>query len=76
MAISVVVLVGEASSLLEQLVEKARALKVGRGADPSTEVGPMISPEAKQRALKIVAESVTPNLASFTLGTLQAGPMS
>ncbi|KAJ1485356.1 aldehyde dehydrogenase family-domain-containing protein [Baffinella frigidus] len=57
-AACVVVLVGSASALLAPLVEKARALKVGRGADETTEVGPMISPEAKTRALKIVFDSV------------------
>ena len=51
MAISVAVLVGSASDMLPALVDKARALKVGCGADAAVDIGPLIrssSPRNKQ----------------------------
>jgi malonate-semialdehyde dehydrogenase (acetylating) / methylmalonate-semialdehyde dehydrogenase len=50
MAGSVVVTVGEAHErLMPELVEAARALKVGDGLEDSTEVGPVISCAARDR---------------------------
>jgi delta 1-pyrroline-5-carboxylate dehydrogenase len=42
MAISVAVFVGSASDMIPALVSKAKALKVGCGADASVDVGPLI----------------------------------
>jgi malonate-semialdehyde dehydrogenase (acetylating)/methylmalonate-semialdehyde dehydrogenase len=46
MAISVAVPVGEktANALVERLVPRVRALKVGPGIDPEAEMGPLIPP--------------------------------
>jgi malonate-semialdehyde dehydrogenase (acetylating) / methylmalonate-semialdehyde dehydrogenase len=50
MAISVVVAVGDvADPLIERLREKALAIKVGSGRDPESEMGPVVTPEARER---------------------------
>jgi len=50
MAGSVLVLVGSArETLLPALVERARAVKVGPGADESVELGPVVSVAARER---------------------------
>ena len=50
MAISVVVAVGGAADpLVERLADRARAIRVGPGADPSSEMGPLISEAALER---------------------------
>jgi malonate-semialdehyde dehydrogenase (acetylating)/methylmalonate-semialdehyde dehydrogenase len=58
MALSVAILVGEARLWLPDIIESARALKVGSGFDPSVDVGPMISPEALQRAEALIESAV------------------
>ncbi len=46
MAISVAVTVGDAAKpLLDKLVPKARALRVGPGADPQSQMGPLVTKE-------------------------------
>ena len=54
MALSVAVFVGAASSWLPELVERARALRVGCGADAGVALGPLVSPEARLRVLALV----------------------
>ncbi|MDY0310229.1 MAG: CoA-acylating methylmalonate-semialdehyde dehydrogenase, partial [Castellaniella sp.] len=49
MAISVLVLVGEAQKWLPDFVERARKLKINVGTDRQADLGPLISPAAKQR---------------------------
>jgi malonate-semialdehyde dehydrogenase (acetylating)/methylmalonate-semialdehyde dehydrogenase len=50
MAIAVVVAVGDvADSLVERLGQKAREVKVGPGLEPSSEMGPVVTPEAQER---------------------------
>ncbi len=51
MAISVAVPVGKctADQLIEALAPKVRSLKVGPASDPDTEMGPVITAEAKHR---------------------------
>lgn len=57
MAISAVVTVGEetADALAEKVVERARALKVGPGSDPQSEMGPVVTPQARERVASYVA---------------------
>lgn len=55
MATSVVVLVGAARDWVPDLVERARTLKVGAGAEPGTDVGPVVSTAAKARILGLIA---------------------
>jgi len=58
MAISVCVLVGQAKEWLPELEKRVKALKVGNGADKETDVGPMITKQALERAVGIIAASV------------------
>ncbi|CAE6411793.1 unnamed protein product [Rhizoctonia solani] len=55
MALSVAVFVGTAQSWLPELVERAKKLKVNGGFEPSTDLGPLISPHAKARVESIIA---------------------
>jgi len=56
MAISAVVTVGDetADALAEKVVERARAMKVGPGADPQSEMGPVVTPQARERVAEYV----------------------
>ncbi len=45
----VIVVDAVADRLVERLVERTRALRVGPGIDPATEVGPLISAAARER---------------------------
>ncbi|KAL5495376.1 hypothetical protein ACEPAI_839 [Sanghuangporus weigelae] len=55
MAISVVILVGTAQSLLPELVERAKTLKVNGGFEQGADLGPLISPAAKQRVVGLIS---------------------
>lgn len=59
MALSVAVFVGESSTFIEDLVTAASKLKVNAGHEPGTDLGPMISADAKQRTLKILDSVVS-----------------
>ena len=58
MALPVVIFVGEAKKWIPEVVEKAKGLKVGPGHVEGVDVGPLISPEAKERAHRIVEQGV------------------
>jgi malonate-semialdehyde dehydrogenase (acetylating) / methylmalonate-semialdehyde dehydrogenase len=59
MAISVAVAVGEAAdSLVGRLEEKAREIRVGAGLDPEAEMGPVVTPEARDRIVRYIGEGV------------------
>ncbi|KAH7176785.1 aldehyde dehydrogenase [Dactylonectria macrodidyma] len=49
MAISVLVLVGESKEWLPELVERAKLLQVNAGFEKGSDLGPVISPQSKQR---------------------------
>ncbi|ORY79303.1 methylmalonate-semialdehyde dehydrogenase [Leucosporidium creatinivorum] len=55
MALSVLVTVGETDEWLPELVERAKGLKVGNGFDTDVDVGPLITPAAKQRVESLIA---------------------
>ena len=57
MAVSVAVLVGEARSWLPEIVERAKKLKVGDGATPGMDLGPVISCAAKERVTGLIAKA-------------------
>ena len=57
MAISAAVFVGGADSWMDALADRARALVVGPGAAPGVDVGPMISRDARDRAVAIVSDA-------------------
>ena len=56
MAISVAVPVGEgtAEALIEKLLPKVKALKVGHSHDPQSDYGPLVTPESKARVLDYI----------------------
>lgn len=58
MALSVAILVGEAQKWIPDLVEKAKKLKVNAGHEPGTDVGPVISPLAKDRILGLIGAGI------------------
>ncbi|TFH85953.1 CoA-acylating methylmalonate-semialdehyde dehydrogenase [Billgrantia azerbaijanica] len=55
MANSVVVLVGEANAWLDDIVEGARNMKVGPGTQRDADLGPLVSPAAKERVERLIA---------------------
>src|SRR5215475_587770 len=59
MAVSAVVAVGAAGdALVERLAERARAVRVGPGADPASEMGPLVTGEARERVVGCVDRAV------------------
>ena len=55
MAISAVVAVGEAGdALVARLREKAREVKVGPGREKASDMGPVVTPEARERVIRYV----------------------
>ena len=60
MAISVAVPVGEktADRLVEALAPKIRMMKVGPATDPESEMGPVITAEAKRRITDLIGQGV------------------
>ena len=60
MAISVAVPVGEktADKLVEALAPKVRALKVGPATDPDTEMGPVVTADAKRKITGLIDKGV------------------
>ena len=60
MAIAVAVPVGEqtADRLVEALAPKIRTMKVGPASDPESEMGPVITAEAKQRITDLIGQGV------------------
>ena len=57
MALSTIVTVGETTDWLPELVAKARELNVNGGFEKGAELGPVISPQAKQRIESLIASA-------------------
>ena len=58
MATSVAVLVGDADKWIPDIVAKAKTLKVNAGDQPNTDLGPVVSAQAKQRIESLIAKGV------------------
>lgn len=58
MALSVAVMVGDSKNWVNELVEKAKTLKVNAGHEPNTDIGPVISPRAKARVMDLINSGV------------------
>jgi malonate-semialdehyde dehydrogenase (acetylating) / methylmalonate-semialdehyde dehydrogenase len=58
MATSVAVLVGEAQRWIPDIVRKAKQLKVNAGTQPGTDVGPVISADAKRRINGLIESGI------------------
>jgi malonate-semialdehyde dehydrogenase (acetylating) / methylmalonate-semialdehyde dehydrogenase len=57
MAISVAVTVGDAGDpLVEEVARRAREIKVGPGLDPASEMGPVVTPEARDRIADYIGQ--------------------
>jgi malonate-semialdehyde dehydrogenase (acetylating)/methylmalonate-semialdehyde dehydrogenase len=57
MAVSVAVAVGEAADpLVEAVAQRARQIKVGPGLDPSSEMGPVVTPQARERIVDYIGQ--------------------
>src|SRR5215470_467248 len=60
LATSVTITVGEAGSAFKEHIEDAAATrKVGYGLDPEVEMGPVITPESKQRVESLIGKGVS-----------------
>ncbi|KAG6911547.1 hypothetical protein DXG01_011849 [Tephrocybe rancida] len=57
MALSVAILIGEAQSWLPELIERAQKLKVNGGFENGADLGPLISPAAKQRVVGLISSA-------------------
>jgi malonate-semialdehyde dehydrogenase (acetylating)/methylmalonate-semialdehyde dehydrogenase len=55
---SVLVAVGEARPLLDALLQKVRDLRIGDGAAPGTEMGPLVTAEHRARVLGYIEKGV------------------
>ncbi len=58
MALSVLILVGDAGQWLPELVDKARRLKVNAGCEPDTDLGPLVSTAARARVEQLIAQGL------------------
>ncbi|XP_058010360.1 methylmalonate-semialdehyde dehydrogenase [acylating], mitochondrial-like isoform X3 [Hevea brasiliensis] len=58
MALSTAIFVGGSVAWEDELVERAKALKVNAGTDPTADIGPVISKEVKDRICRLVQSGV------------------
>jgi malonate-semialdehyde dehydrogenase (acetylating)/methylmalonate-semialdehyde dehydrogenase len=59
MAISVAVATAEvADALVDRVADRARGLRVGPGLDPASEMGPVVTPQARTRILDYIDQGV------------------
>lgn len=58
MALPAVVFVGESKEWIPEFVERARALKVSGGVDPSADVGPLTTCESKVRVERLIQSGI------------------
>jgi len=58
MALSTAVFVGETKNWIPELVERAKKLKVNAGHEPGTDLGPLISKDAKKRVESLIQSGV------------------
>ncbi len=57
MALSTLVMVGETKEWLPEIAERARELKVNGGFEEGTDIGPVISPQSKERIEKLITSA-------------------
>jgi len=58
MALSAAVFVGEAKNWIPEIAARASQLKVSEGTQPGVKLGPVISPQAKERIINLVNTGV------------------
>jgi malonate-semialdehyde dehydrogenase (acetylating)/methylmalonate-semialdehyde dehydrogenase len=59
MALSVAIFVGESRAWIPELIERAKNLKVSGGFEAGADLGPVISPQAKERIESLIASVET-----------------
>ena len=57
MALSVLVMIGDSKDWLPELAERAKQLNVNGGFEEGADLGPLISPQAKERIESVVASA-------------------
>jgi malonate-semialdehyde dehydrogenase (acetylating) / methylmalonate-semialdehyde dehydrogenase len=58
MALSTVVFVGETRGWLDDLVQRAKVLKVDGGFEEGADLGPLITPQSKQRVERLIQSGI------------------
>ena len=58
MALTTAVMVGEAQDWVKDVAEKATKLTISAGHEPVTDLGPVISPQAKERICSLIQSAV------------------
>ncbi len=58
MANSVVVLVGQAKEWLPEIIESSKTMKVGPGTQRDADLGPLVSPQARDRVVSLIDAGV------------------
>lgn len=58
MALSTAIFVGEANEWIDELVERAKKLKVSCGTETDSDVGPLCTPEAKERVESLIQSGI------------------
>lgn len=58
MALSTAIFVGEAKEWIPDLVERAKKLKVARGIEADADMGPVVTPEAKERIEGLIQSGI------------------
>ncbi|MDY3331480.1 MAG: CoA-acylating methylmalonate-semialdehyde dehydrogenase [Pelistega sp.] len=58
MATSVAVFVGKSQEWIDEFVEKSKLLKVNVGTDRKADLGPLVSPQAKERVRRLIKSGV------------------
>ncbi len=58
LAASVVITVGPCDAFLEKLIQAARSRKTGNGLIPGVEMGPVITPESKERIIALIQQGL------------------
>lgn len=58
MALSTAIFVGDSRKLLDEVIERAKHLKVTSGLAPDVDIGPLITPDAKARVERLLSSGV------------------
>merc|ERR1719351_463333 len=58
MALTTAVMVGEAGGWIKDVADKATKLNISAGHEPGTDLGPVISPQAKERICSLIQTAV------------------
>ncbi|GKV15153.1 hypothetical protein SLEP1_g25955 [Rubroshorea leprosula] len=58
MAFITIIFVGDLTPWEDKLVERVKALKVNAGTEPDTDLGPLISKQAKEHTCRLIQSSI------------------